>query len=68
MSEAFHRLATGDFWGALSINFLALPFALTVIFFTLLWRWPRLTKRRDEAFFFAAVVVASIAVNIFHPA
>ncbi|WP_439526072.1 DUF2752 domain-containing protein [Roseovarius mucosus] len=68
MSEAFHRMATGDFWGAFSANFLAPPFAMSLIIATLLWRWPRLNGRLSEAFFFSAVAVASFAINILHEA
>lgn len=66
MSEAFHRIATGDVLGAFGANFLAPPFALALVFATLLWRWPRLTSRRDETIFFATVLVASIAINVIH--
>ena len=66
MSEAFHRLATGDVMGAFSENFLAPPFALSVVVAVLLWRWPTLTRRRDELLFFAVAIIASIAVNVVH--
>lgn len=65
MSEAFHRMATGDILGAFGANFLAPPFALTLVIATLLWRWPRVKSRRDEVFFFATAVVGSVAINIF---
>lgn len=66
MSEAFHRLATGDVLGAFKANFLAPPFALALIFATLLWRWPRVTTRGGEGFFFAMIIISSLAVNFVH--
>ena len=66
MSEAFHRLATGDVLGAFRANFLAPPFALSIVIAVLLWRWPTLTRRRDELLFFATAIIASIAVNVVH--
>ena len=61
-----HRLATGDVMGAFSENFLAPPFALSVVVAVLLWRWPTLTRRRDELLFFAVAIIASIGVNVVH--
>ena len=66
MSEAFYRLANGDVLGAFDANILAPPFALALTIATLMWRWPRLTDRRDEVAFFAAAIVASVAVNVFN--
>lgn len=68
MSEAFYRLATGDALGAFNANFLAPPFALALICATLLWRWPRVTKRDDEVIFFTIIITASFAVNFVHHA
>ena len=66
MSEAFFRLARGDFYGAFASNFLAPPLALVLIVSTLTWQWPRITSRRGELFFFLGVVSASFAVNVVH--
>lgn len=66
MSEAFHRLATGDVLGAFRANFLAPAFALSLVLSVLLWRWPTLTRRREELLFFALAIIASVAVNVVH--
>ena len=68
MSEAFYRVATGDFQGAFQANFLAPPFALALICATLLWRWPRVRTRGGEFIFFTIIITASFAVNFVHRA
>lgn len=66
MSEAFHRIGAGDLAGAFRANFLALPFALSLVMAILFWHWPRLTQRRHEFYFFVAAIWASVAVTLVH--
>ncbi len=66
MSEAFHRLSTGDLAGAFAANFLAPPFAVSLVVSVLWWKWPRVERRSHEVAFFSLVIAASIAVNLVH--
>lgn len=66
MTEAAHRLSLGDLHDAVAANFLFVPLAgLTVGALILGWR-PRIRNGRDDKFFFAAVVLLTLLLNMKH--